>query len=95
MMNINQIKTRIVILKSIDTILFLSVIIMACYSTFYSSNKEVMLFYCLIGLFLVNTLGRFTSSKIALMKIQIDMTERENKKEQQRSLMKTRHTTTR
>ena len=80
------------ILKSIDTTLVLSVIAMACYSAFYSSNKEVMLLYCLIGLFLVNTLGRFTSKRIALMKIQIDMTEREKKKEQQRNLMKARHT---
>lgn len=68
---------------------------MACYSAFYSSNKEVMLLYCLMGLFLVNTIGRFTSRRIALMEIQISMTERENKKEQQRTLMKTRHTTVR
>lgn len=94
-MNVNQIKTRIIILKSIDTILILSLIAMACYSAFYSSNKEVMLLYCLMGLFLVNTIGRFTSRRIALMEIQISMTERENKKEQQRTLMKTRHTTVR
>jgi hypothetical protein len=94
-MNVNQIKTKIFILKSIDTILVLSLIALAYYSALYSSNKEMMLIYCLIGLFLVNTLGRYTSKKIALMKIQIDMMERENKKEQQRALIKARHTTAR
>jgi phenylacetate-coenzyme A ligase PaaK-like adenylate-forming protein len=94
-MNVNQIKTKIFILKSVDTILIVGLIAMACYSAFYSSNKEMMLIYCLIGLFLVNTLGRYTSKKIALMRIQIDMTEREKKKEEQRTLMRTRHTTVR
>jgi len=52
----------------------------------------MMLLYCLIGLYLVNALGKYTSHKIAMMHIQIDMLEREKKKEQRRTLMKTRHT---
>ncbi len=91
-MNVNQIKTRILILKSIDTILVLCLIATAGYSFFYATNKEMMLLYCLIGLYLVNALGKYTSHKIAMMHIQIDLLEREKKKEQRRTLMKTRHT---
>ena len=94
-MNINQLKTRIFFLKSIDTILVLSLITAAFYSVFYAENKEMMLIYCLVGLYLVNTLGRFTNKKVALMRIEIEMMEREKKKEEQRTLMKTRNTTVR
>ena len=82
-------------MKSLDTILVLSLIATAFYSFFYAENREMMLFFCLVGLCLVSLFGRFTSEKIALMKIQIDMTEREKKKEEQRTLMRTRHTTVR
>ena len=82
-------------MKSLDTILVLSLIATAFYSFFYAENKEMMLIYCLVGLYLVNTIGRYTSKKIALINIQIDITEREKKREEQRTLMRTRHTTVR
>lgn len=94
-MNINQLKTKIFILKSIDTILVLGLMAVAAYSFLYAENKEMMLVYCLIGLFMVHNLGKYTSKKVALMHIQIDMLEREKKKEEQRTLMRTRHTTVR
>ena len=91
-MNVNQLKTRIVILKTIDTVLVLAVIVAGIYVAFYAENKEPMILSCLVGLYLVNTLGRYTNNKVALMHVQIEMLTREKKTEEQRTLMRTRHT---
>ena len=74
-MNVNQLKSRILVLKSIDIALLLCVIATAAYTALYSDNKEIMMIACLIGLFLVNTLGGYTSQKVALMKNQIEKLE--------------------
>ncbi len=92
-MNINQLKTKIFILKAIDFVLIISLIVAGIYTAFYAQNREFMIIMCLVGLFLVNTLGRFTNNKIALMHVQLDILLRDKKKEEQRTLMGTRHTT--
>jgi uncharacterized membrane protein len=92
-MNINQIKTRIFILKAIDFILVVSLMVGGIYSVIHSDNKEFTIIACLVGLFLVNSLGQFTNNKVAIMRIQLDMLIRDKKKEEQRTLMGTRHTT--
>ncbi len=91
-MNVNQLKTRIFILKAIDTILVLVVIIAAIYTAFYAAEKEFLILGCFIGLFVINTLGRVTGEKIALMRVQMDVLIRKNKKAEQRTIMGTRHT---
>jgi uncharacterized membrane protein len=94
-MNVHQLKTKIFILKAMDTIFVLVLVAAGIYSVFYAENKEVMIVYCLIGLYLVNALGRYTYYKVALMHIQIESLTREHKREEQRTLMRTRHTVVR
>ena len=94
-MNVNQLKTRVFVFKSIDTILVLGLIGAAAYTALYSDNKETMLIACLVGLYLVNTLGRYTSQKVAKMKNEIKKLEREKKQEEQRKMMKNRHSVAR
>jgi hypothetical protein len=54
-----------------------------------------MIASCLAGLFLVNTLGKITNKRIAIMGVQLEALKREHKKEEQRTIMRTRHTTIR
>lgn len=94
-MNENQIKTKILVLKSIDIILIFSLIAAVIYSVFYAEDKVFMMFACLAGLFLVGTVGRMITNKIAILHVQLEMLIRDKRKEQQRTLMSTRHTTRR
>lgn len=91
-MNVNQIKTRIFILKAVDLTLVTTLMIASIYTALYAENKEFMIICCLVGLFLVNTIGRMTSNKIAIMHVQLEMLVRDQKREHQRTLMNTRHT---
>ncbi|HIF51596.1 MAG TPA: hypothetical protein EYQ42_08755 [Thiotrichaceae bacterium] len=91
----NQIKTKIFIYKSIDAIFIIALAITAIYTALYSENKEFMIASCLAGLFLVNTLGKITNKRIAIMGVQLEALKREHKKEEQRTIMRTRHTTIR
>jgi hypothetical protein len=91
----NQIKTKIFIHKSIDAIFIIALAITAIYTALYSENKEFMIASCLAGLFLVNTLGKITNKRIAIMSVQLEALKREHKNEEQRTIMRTRHTTIR
>ena len=91
-MNKNQIKTKIFILRTIDTVLVISLMVAGIYSVFYAENMETMLIGCFIGLFLLNRLGRMTNNKIALLHVQLGILMRDKKREDQATLMKTRHT---
>lgn len=92
-MNENQLKTKIFLLRALDTTLMLIVIGLAIYAIFYAENKEVMIIACLVGLFLVNALGRVTNKWISLMGVQLERLKRDRKTEEQRTLMSTRHST--
>jgi len=89
----NQIKTKIFIYKSIDVIFITALAITAIYTALYSENREFMIASCLVGLFLVNLLGKMTNKRIAIMGVQLEALKREHKKEEQRTIMGTRHTT--
>jgi hypothetical protein len=92
-MNENQVRTRIFILKAIDKILMVALIGAVIYTAFYAPNKEFMIFVCLVGLMVLNTVGRFTNKRISIMGVQLELLIREKKKEEQRTIMSTRHTT--
>jgi hypothetical protein len=92
-MNENQIKTKIIILKSIDTILILSLIAAAIYTSFYAEEKAFLIIACLVALVFISALGRFISNKVAVMHVQLEMLIRDKKKEKQRTLLSTRHST--
>ncbi|MCG8379145.1 MAG: hypothetical protein MI865_06700 [Proteobacteria bacterium] len=91
--NVNQLKMWIFILQAIDSVLVIVLTSVAIYSVFYAEDKEYMIIACLIGLFFVNSLGRFTHKRVANMRIQMEMLLREQKTQEQRTLMATRHTT--
>ena len=93
-MDENKLKTKIFILQAIDTLFVIALTIAAIYSLIYAENKELMIIMCFVGLFLVNTLGRATTKKVAIMRVQIDILKRKMKTEEQRTLMGTRHRTT-
>jgi len=94
-MNINQLKTKIFILKAIDTILVTALLGAVVYAIFFTENKEFMIYTCLVILVVVNLVGKFTNKKSALMRVQLDILIRDKKKEEQRTIMGTRHTTAR
>jgi hypothetical protein len=92
-MNENQIRTKIFILKAIDKILMFVLLGAVIYTAFYAPNKEFMIFVCLVGLMVLNAAGRFTNKIISIMGVQLELLIREKKKEDQRTLLSTRHTT--
>lgn len=94
-MNKNQIKTKILILRTVDTVLVIALMVAGIYSVLYADNKETMLVACFIGLLLLNRLGRMTNNKIALLRVQLGILMRDMKREEQATLMRTRHTMTR
>jgi len=92
-MNKNQIKTKIFILRSIDTVLAIALMVAGIYSTLYhTDNIETVLIAIFIGLFLLNWLGRMTNNKIAVLRVQLGILMRDMKREEQATIMKTRHT---
>jgi len=90
-MDENQLKTRIFVLQAIDTLFVIALTIAAFFSVLYAENKEITLIMCLVGLFLVNTLGKMTNKKVAIMGVQLEALRRKTKLEEQRTLMNTRH----
>jgi hypothetical protein len=94
-MNENQLKTGIFILKAIDTILMTVLLAAVAYTIFYVEEKQFMIFVCLVVLALVGVLGRFSKNKIAVLAVQLQILQRDKKKEEQRTIMGTRHTTAR
>lgn len=89
-MNENQLKTRIFVLQAIDTLFVIALTIAAFFSVLNAENKEFTLIMCLVGLFLVNTLGKMTNKKVAIMGVQLETLRRETKLEKQRTIMNTR-----
>ena len=51
-----------------------------------------MIFVCLVMLAIVSVIGRATNNKAALLKVQLSILQRDNKIEERRTLMGTRHT---
>jgi hypothetical protein len=90
-MNENQIKTKIFLLRSLDTTLVLALMGAGIYAVFYAPNREFMIMMCLVGLFLVNILGKATNKKISLLGVQLERLKRDNRAEEQRALMSSRH----
>lgn len=82
-------------MKAIDAIFAMALMVAGIYAVFYAENKEFMIISCLVGLFLVNMLGQITNKRVAIMSVQLDMLIRDKKKEEQRTIMGTRHTTAR
>lgn len=91
-MNENQLKTKIFVLKAIDTILITGLLVTVAYTVFYAEEKEFMIFVCLVTLALVSLIGRSTKNMASILGVQLQILLRDKKREQQRTLMGTRNT---
>ena len=65
----------------------------AAYAIFFAEEKDHWIIICLVILAVVTTFGRFLHKQAALMNVTVNMLLREQKTEEQRTLMSTRHTT--
>lgn len=92
---INQLKLKVTLMKVMDIVLLSALVIAAIYTAFYAEDKQTLIFACLVGLLIVNALGRLTKKYIANMGVKMGILAREQKTEEQRTLMGTRHTTVR
>ena len=75
-MNAGQIKTKILIIRLVDWSLLITVFCMGGYSIFYAENPEIMGLAALFGLYLLNLLGKFSVTKIAGLRVDLDKLQR-------------------
>ena len=79
-MNEGQIKTRIFIIRAIDTSFLLAVFATGVYAVLYSEHGTMMGIVSLIGLFLVNRLGNFSTRKIIDLRDQLKKLQEKDKR---------------
>lgn len=94
-MNENQLKTKIFMLRTVDLALVISVVMTVVYTVFYAQEKGIMTIICLAGVFLLNTFGRISSNKIALMRVHLTILDRKRKQQEHATLISSRHANTR
>jgi len=75
-MNKGQLKTRIFLIRAVDMSLLIIVFTIGIYSVLYAENKELMATATLVGLFLVNRLGNFSTAKIATLRVDLEKQQR-------------------
>ena len=80
-MNEGQIKARIFLIKSVDYLLIIAVMSLAVYALNHRENMNLLMTAFLLGLMLVNRVGNFTLSKIAVLRIEMEKLKREKKSE--------------
>ena len=76
----NQLKIKVLLLKTIDISLLIVVLSFGIYSILYSEQKNLMATLTLVGLLLVNQIGKFTANKIAAMEADLVKQKRLDKK---------------
>ena len=76
-MNEGQLKNRIFLIRAVDTIFLLAVFSLGIYAVLYSENGTIPGIASLIGLYLVNLLGNFSTTKI--MNLNDDIKKIQNK----------------
>lgn len=83
-MNETQVKIKIFLLRLMDWILLLAVSGTAIWAIVYAENGEMIAMASLVGLYLVNRLGHYTNTKIAAMRVDLDIEKRKLKQERDR-----------
>lgn len=79
-MSEGNVKTKILIIKSIDWAILIAVFAAGVYGVLYYENHKLMALAAFLGLFLVNRLGNYTTSKIAALKVDMEIEERHKKR---------------
>jgi hypothetical protein len=75
-----QIKTRILLIRSVDIIFLLAVFSLGIYAILYSENGFYPGLASLVGLYLVNQLGNFSSAKIIELRYQLKKIQNKDKR---------------
>ncbi|MBF8269921.1 MAG: hypothetical protein HW386_1630 [Gammaproteobacteria bacterium] len=83
-MNETQVKVKIFIMRTVDWILLLAVFGTGTWAIVYAEEGEMVALASIVGLFLVSKLGSYTNTKIATMKVDLEIEKRKLKQEQQR-----------
>ena len=83
-MNETQVKIKIFIMRSVDWILLLAVFGTGTWAIVYAEEGEMVALASIVGLFFVSKLGSYTNTKIASMKVDLEIEKRKIKQEQQR-----------
>jgi len=76
----NQLKIKVFLLRAMDISLLIAVFSFGIYSILYSEQKNFMATITLVGLLLVNQIGKLTANKIAAMNSAIEKQKRLDKK---------------
>lgn len=76
-MSSSDIKLKIFLLRAMDWVAFIGVLVWGVYATINAENRPFAALLALIGLGLVNQLGRWTFSKIAILKSNLRHLEKE------------------
>ncbi len=79
-MNEGNMKIKIFLMQAVDLLFLITVLFVGVYAIFYSENPALIGLAALIGLFLVNKLGSFTTKKIATMRVNMEIQQRQLKK---------------
>jgi hypothetical protein len=83
-MNETQVKIKIFIMRTVDWLLLIAVFATGIWAIVYAEQGEMVALASIVGLFFVNKLGNYTNTKIAAMKVDLEIERRKLKQQQQR-----------
>ena len=83
-MNETRVKIQIFLMRTVDWILLIAVFATGTWAIVYAEEGEMVALASIVGLFLVSKLGSYTNTKIASMKVDLEIEKRQLKQEQQR-----------
>ena len=75
-----QLKSRIFLIRAVDTIFLLAVFSLGIYAVLYSENGTFPGIASLIGLYLVNLLGNFSNTRISRLKDDLKKIQNKDKR---------------
>jgi hypothetical protein len=78
-MNESQIKMKIMIIRSIDWVLFGTVLGLGIPALMYTDKQFMALVFILIGLGIVNLSGNWVVKKVASLRVELEKLERREK----------------
>ena len=84
-MNETRVKIQIFLMRTVDWILLIAVFATGTWAIVYAEEGEMVALASIVGLFLVSKLGSYTNTKIAAMKVDLEIEKRQLKQEQQRT----------
>jgi len=79
-MNTGQAKVRILMLKLLDWVVFISIVSASIYFIQHSDNSELVALAVLLGLLVVNKLGDFTKQRIARLTVDMEIEQKRHKR---------------